>query len=161
MHPQVKIVILGLTNSGKSTVSAVLKDKNWFIVEVDDIAQYKNKGVWPEDEDLLDKLFKEVNEEVLKLNNVIFVTSFLEIKDLERFHEAGFKIIELHASYDELVRRKVQRDGAPQDNYERFNRNYKNYQNMLPLMKDHLSLSLDTTGVKSEEIARTIEKFIS
>lgn len=161
MHKQVKVVILGLSNSGKSTVASLLKSRNWFVIEVDDIAQYKNGGIWPEDENILDKLFKEANREILELKNVVFVTSFLEIEDIKRFTASGFKIIELHASRDELVRRKIQRDGVPQDNYERFNRNYKNYQQMLPLMRDYLSLSLDSTDMVSEDLAKVIEKFIS
>ncbi len=160
MHKKVKVVLLGLTNSGKSTVANILKDKGWPILEVDDLAQENNNGIWPEDEDFLDKLFKEINTKVLKMENVIFVTSFLEIEEVKAFYESGYKIIELHAKYDELVRRKVKRDGIPKDNYERFNRNYNNFQIMIPLMKGYLSLRLDTTGIESKEIARQIEEFI-
>lgn len=160
MHTNVKVVLLGLSNTGKSSVAAHLRNNNWFVIEVDDIAQYKNKGIWPENENELDILFKEVNQEVLKLENVIYVTSFLEVEDILRFHKAGFTCIELHTSYEELIRRKSKRDGVPKDNYERFKRNYDNYQHKVPTMKKYWSLSLDTTETESAQLAHIVEKFL-
>lgn len=157
MHKKIKAVILGLTNSGKSSVAEVLRTDGWPILEVDDVAQEKNGGIWPESEDVLEKLFKETNEEVTGMDNVVFVTSFLEPEDLKRFVDQGFKIIELHASYDELLRRKIQRDGEPKDKLERFNRNYNNFQIIKDQVKDTLSLSLDTTGKSVHEVVVVVE----
>ncbi len=70
------MVILGLTNSGKSSVAEILKDRGWPVLEVDDEAQMKNDGIWPEDEEILDKLFKEVNTEVLKMKKYYFCNLF-------------------------------------------------------------------------------------
>ncbi len=77
----------------------------WPVVEVDDIAQEKNNGIWPESEAVLGVLFEEVNCEVIKRDEVVYVTSFLDKSDVERFYNAGFKIIELHATYEELRQR--------------------------------------------------------
>jgi broad-specificity NMP kinase len=161
MSAQIKAIILGLTNSGKSSVAELLKKRGWPIVEVDDEAQARNGGIWPESEDVLDVLFKEINEEVLKSDNIVFVTSFLEIIDTKRFIESGFTIIELRASYKELQRRKIQRDGYPQDEWERFNRNYENFQKYLPQVSEHISLSLDSTNKKSEDLADEIEQALT
>lgn len=158
MLPQVKVIILGLTNSGKSTIATLLKDKGWPILEVDDEAQKRNGGVWPESEAVLDTLFKEINEEVFERNDIVFVTSFWEIGDTKRFFDAGFKIIEVHASYAELRKRKIQRDGYPDDEWERFNRNYENFQSYLPQVSEYICLSLDTTSNKSELLANEIEQ---
>jgi hypothetical protein len=158
MHPPVKAIILGLTNSGKSTIATILKDRGWPVLEVDDEAQKKNGGIWPESEAVLDILFKEINEEVLEHDNIIFVTSFLDIGDTKKFVDAGFKIIEIHASYEELRKRKIQRDGYPTDELERFNRNYQNFQKYLPQVSQYICLSLDTTGKESELLAHEVEQ---
>jgi len=158
MHPQVKVVILGLSNSGKSTIATMLKDRNWPIFEVDDEAQKRNRGIWPESEDVLDTLFKEINEEIFEHNDIIFVTSFLEIDDTKRLFDAGFKIIEIHASYEELRKRKIQRDGYPRDEWDRFNRNYENFQKYLPKVSKYICLSLDTTGKKAELLVNEVEQ---
>ena len=153
-----KAVILGLTNSGKSTTSAHLKEMGWPVIEVDDIAQEKNNGIWPESEAVLDVLFQEANDEVIKLVDVAYVTSFLDRSDVEHFYNAGFKIIELHATYKELRRRRISRDGEPTDNWERFDRNYNYYQKIVPDISNYFSLSIDTTNVDRAELAATLDK---
>ncbi len=160
MRQSTKMVILGLTNSGKSSVAEILKDRGWPVLEVDDEAQMKNDGIWPEDEEILDKLFKEVNTEVLKMKNIIFVTSFLEIADLKKFKEVGFEIVEIYADYEELQGRKIKRDGHPEDNFERFNRNYNNYQRMRGQMEKYFDLSLNTTGVEPVVTAGKVESYL-
>lgn len=157
----IKAVLLGLTNSGKSTTAAILKAKGWPVVEIDDIAQARNSDVWPESEALLDRLFKAITEEILLRENLVFVTSFLEIADVIRFKQAGFKILELHASYEELKRRKIKRDGYPKDAFERFDRNYANYQRIMSEVNHYISLSLDTTLLTSEDLAKMIEVELS
>jgi hypothetical protein len=161
MQSQSKTVILGLTNSGKSSVATLLQERGWPVFEVDDEAMRRNSGIWPEDEAVLDTLFKEINEQVLGFEKVVFVTSFLEVVDIERFTLAGFTILEMHASYEELRRRKIQRDGYPRDNWERFNRNYDNYQVIMQTMKSHIALSIDSTKRSSKSIADEVELALS
>ncbi len=158
MEKKVKAVIMGLTNSGKSSAAEILQKKGWPILEVDDEAQKRNGGIWPESEEVLDVLFRQINEEVLLMENVIFVTSFLEIENIKRFYASGFKIIVIHADYEELLRRKIQRDGQPKDNLERFNRNYWNFVKILEETGSYESLRLNTTGVKVEKVAEALER---
>ncbi len=154
----VKAVILGLTNSGKSTVASRLKDLGWPVIEVDDIAQEKNNGIWPESEAVLDVLFNQANNEVILYPDIVYVTSFLDRSDVEQFYNAGFKIIELHAAYEELRKRRIDRDGYPKDNWERFDRNYNYYQKLVPDISKYFSLSVDTTNVDRAELAAILDK---
>lgn len=163
MVNKIKVVLLGLTGSGKTTVGEALKNQYGLpVLEVDDEVLKKNKGKWPKNEKTVDKLFAEVNKEVLKMNNVVYITSFLERQDISSFKKAGFNIIEMHADVDELLKRKTKRDSPPNKNLERFRKNYRYYLTVtqLPEIKRLFTLSLDTTNLSKKDMIRKVAKAI-
>ncbi len=157
MLKKVKAIILGLSNSGKSSVAEILLRNGWPIFEVDDEAFRRNDVIWEAEEDVMDRLFKQINDEVINFEEVVFVTSFLEISDIKRFKDKGFMIIELHADYEELIRRKTLRDKPTQEKLERYDKNYKNYVEIIKETEYLFDLSLDTTNSSPEEIAGKID----
>jgi len=157
MKQKTKVVILGLTGSGKTTVVNALRKKGWSILEVDDEVVKRNKGKWPEDEKVINKFFAEINKEVVKLDEVVFVTSFLEKNDIQMFFQSGFKIIEMHADHHELIKRKKRRDNPSSKKLLRFKKNYDYYNKVVYEAGGLISLSIDTTAMPIEEMIKKVE----
>lgn len=149
-----KIVLLGLTGSGKSTTAPKLADHfKLNLLEADDEVIRHNKGIWPKDEGTIDKSFKTTNAKVLTMDNILYVISWLNKEWLSKFAKAGFNIIELHADMEELIKRKKRRDNVQEKELERFRKNYDDYFKVMgnPAIASSFSLSLDTTNLSPEE----------
>lgn len=156
-----KVVLLGITGSGKSTTAqSIAGPLNLNVVEADNEVIRLNHGLWPEDEDVIDKYFQVTSDRVLSMDNVLYVISWLSKERIQQFAQNGFKVIELHASVEELLKRKIQRDDPTEDAINRFKENYGGYYEVVEdkEIKPLLTLSLDTSTMKPEDAVNTILK---
>jgi adenylate kinase family enzyme len=154
-----RLLLLGLTGAGKTTIAKILAEKHDLkLIEADDEVIRLNGGDWPNDENIIDKYFEVTNAKVLDLDNILYVISWLTSKRIKEFYDKGFIIFEMHASFDELMKRKIARDGMSDEEKNRFKDNYKGYVEDV-LSKKTLkmfSLSLDTTKISSNQILQKI-----
>ncbi len=95
------------------------------------------------------------------MESVLYVTSWLSQGEIRAFYQQGFKIVELHAKFAELLRRKQRRGDAI--NYEQFRTNYKGYLAIVNRadIKSIIALSVDTSALTPEETTRIIVKALS
>ena len=158
-----KVLLLGLTGSGKSSVAKDLaKTSGLRLIEADDEALRMNGGVWPKDEEVIDKYFEKANDEILKEDGVLYVISWLEEKRIKEFKEKGFTILELHADYQTLIDRKVRRGNFTSEERKRFKNNYEGYLKVVGKLEVSklLDLSLDTTKLSSKNVLTLISKYL-
>lgn len=159
-----KVVILGLTGSGKSTIGKVLKDKyNLNVIEVDDKVLEMNNNVWPQEEKELDDFFEKINDEIIKTEGpVIYITSWLSKERIKQFHDKGFIIIELHANFETLLERKSKRDKKSKDQYSQFKENYQGYIDLIndPSIKSLFIEKIDTSNMASEKVFKKMIDYI-
>ncbi len=151
------IVLLGRTGSGKSTIAPSLGEALGLrVLEVDDEATRLSGGRWPEDEDVIDHFFEITNRKVLTMKSVLYVTSWLSRGEIKAFYQRGFKIIELRADFDELLRRKRKRGDAIND--ERFRTNYEGYLAIVNRadVQSMIALSIDTSNQSPEDTVKMI-----
>ncbi len=144
---------------GKSTVAPRLGQALGLeVLELDDETQRLNGGVWPESEEVIDRLFARIVKDFLETDadSILFVTSYLTREEISAFYEQGFVIIELHTTLSELVRRKRQRDGSLDE--ARIRRNYGIYQGIVddPAVQSVVRVSVDTTQRSSAEVEQLI-----
>lgn len=143
-----KLLLIGLSGTGKSTLAQLLGKKFQLAVyEADDEVMELNSGNWPDSDELIDKGFAIANEKALNMDNVVFVTTFLSITNFNRFTGAEYKVIELTNTYDELVSRKIARDGMTQTQIEKFKQTYREFDEFInvPTVKEHIALTFNTT----------------
>ncbi len=151
------IVLLGRTGSGKSTIAPSLGEVlELSVLEVDDETTRLNGGRWPEDEDVIDHFFEITNRKVLTMKSVLYVTSWLSRGEIKAFYQRGFKIIELRADFDELLRRKRKRGDAIDD--EQFRTNYEGYLAIVNRadVQSMIALSVDTSNQSPEDTVKMI-----
>lgn len=160
-----KILILGLSGSGKSTVASNLaKNYGLKLLEADNLVMETNGGIWPEgDDQFIDGVFEKANVEALKMDKVIYVISWLTPERIRDFYEAGFVIFEMHADFDELLRRKELRDGMNKKRKDRFIKTYAGYsQSILATeMQKYYKKSIDTTNLSSGVIYKLITESLN
>lgn len=100
-------MLLGITGSGKSTTAqSIARPLNLNVVEADNEVIRLNHDLWPDDEEVIDKYFQVASDKVLIMDNVLYVISWLSKPRIKQFIQNGFKVIELHASVEELLKRK-------------------------------------------------------
>ncbi len=158
-----KLLLLGLSASGKSSVAKAVADKfNLNLIEADDVVEKINGGTWPDSDEIVTKGFKMTNREVLNMDNVLYVISWLTHKEIKNFLKAGFKIVEMHAEFDELVKRKKQRDNISPEKIEKFKLTYIEYFNTVlnENIKDQYSISIDTTNKTTPDIENIITQHL-
>lgn len=159
-----KILLLGLSGSGKSTIAPQLAEKYALeLVEADDAVEVANGGVWPDgDDEFIDRIFRETNQKVIDLDNIVYVTSWLESDWVKRFYDCGFKIIEMHADFETLVQRKINRDNMSISSQERFVKTYEEYASrfLSDESKKLYILTIDTTTLTSEAIVQQITSLL-
>jgi shikimate kinase len=154
-----KILLLGLSGSGKSTVAKLIAKKlDLKLIEADDEVEKYNGGVWPDNDEIITKVFKETDKKVINIDNVLYVISWMNHDIVRSFYNQGFTIYEMHAEFDELVRRKKERDNISPEKIEKFKLTYIEYfntllaQNMLGLYR----LSIDTTSLSTDDIFKKV-----
>lgn len=154
-----KLLLLGITGSGKSTISEPIGQALGLkILEVDQEVIRLNNGLWPKDGDTIRKYMLATNDTVLEMDHVLYVTSWLDKENIKRFYNKGFKIIELHADFDELLKRKINRDKPPQDQIDQFKEDSEGYYEVIndPDIQSLITLSLDTTSKPIESVIKSI-----
>lgn len=158
-----KVLLLGLTGSGKSTISKdIAKKYNLIVVEADDEVIRLNNGLWPEDEALINKYFDQTSLKILHEDNVLYVISWMDKAEILKFVANGFKVIELHAQLEELIKRKINRDNPSENQINRFKNNYQGYIDVITdsEVQKTLSVSIDTTNLTSEEVESIIYRTV-
>ncbi len=158
-----KLLLLGLSASGKSTVAKKISEKfNLKLLEADDTVEKINGGTWPDNDETITKGFKIANDEALQSDNILYVISWLTHKEIKRFLNAGFKIVEMHAEFEELVKRKLKRDNETPERIEKFKLTYIEYFNTVlnENIKDLYRVSIDTTNKTVVDIENIIAQHI-
>jgi|SRR3989344_882142 len=156
-----KLLLLGITGSGKSTISGVIGQALGLkILEVDQEVIRLNNGLWPKDGDIIRKYMLATNDTVLKMDSILYVTSWLNKEDIKKFYEKEFKIIELHANFEELLKRKIKRDNPPQNQLDQFKDDSEGYYEVIndKEIQPLITLSLDTTNMPTESVIKSILK---
>ena len=159
-----KLLLLGITGSGKSTISEPIgQSLGLKVLEVDQEVIRLNNDLWPKDEDIIDKYMLATNDVALHMDHVLYVTSWLSKESAKQFYEKGFKIIELHASFEELLRRKIKRDKPAQDQIDRFKENSRGYYEVVndKEIQPLITLSLDTTHMSVGSVTKAILKALN
>lgn len=159
-----KLLLVGLSGSGKSTVAKIVAEKyNLQLMEADDEVEKYNGGVWPDSDEIITKVFKATDKKVVEMDNVLYVISWMNHDILKKFYSKGFQIIEMHAEFDELVRRKKERDNITEEKIEKFKLTYIEYFNTLlsDKVKDLYKASIDTTKKSTNELENIIAQHIS
>lgn len=154
-----RVVILGTTGSGKSTVANKLRRKYQLpVLEVDNEVSRLNNGKWPKSQTLVDKLFEKTNQYVLDTNDVIYITPYLSKENIIKFYNKGFTFIELHANIDALLKRRIKRDNPSKQEIERFTQNYQGYFEITqdPAIAKLFTKSIDTTKKTKGEVLNDI-----
>ena len=59
------------------------------------------------DADTVSKYMLTTNDAALEMDGIVYVTSWLSRESMKQFYQKGFRIIELHADFEELLRRKL------------------------------------------------------
>src|SRR6266436_235748 len=86
-----KVALLGLSGTGKTTIGNILKETyDVPVVEADDDVLQRYNGLWPDQEALIDVSFEETNHRVLEMQHVFFITSWLEKETITAFSAHGF-----------------------------------------------------------------------
>lgn len=154
-----KILLLGMSCSGKSTIARDLaKALKSNLLEADDEVLRLNGGLWPDEEEIIDTYFGVVNREVIKMEDIVYVISWLERDDIFTFYSAGFTLIEIHAPYEILRKRKQARDNPSEDAETRHQKNFKLYSEIVRDLDVNklLSGSIDTSELTSTEVLRAV-----
>lgn len=159
---RVKLVLFGRTGVGKSTLAASLgRALSLRVLEADDEATRLNGGVWPEEEEIIDHYFELTNQQVLEMDSVLYVTSWLEPETIEAFHQKGFLLIELFADFATLLSRKEQRGDMIDE--KQFTINYQRHLEIInhPKVQRMLSLRLDTSHLSSVRVEQVVMAFLN
>ena len=154
-----KLLLLGITGSGKSAISKPIGQALGLkVLEVDQEVIRLNNGLWPKDADTVSKYMLTTNDAALEMDGIVYVTSWLSRESMKQFYQKGFRIIELHADFEELLRRKLKRDNPTQSEIDKFRENSKGYYEVINDKEiEHLiTLSLDNTGMTLESAIKAI-----
>lgn len=148
-----------MTGAGKSTAAiSVAKHFGLQVFESDQEVIRLNNGLWPKDLKVILKYMRVANKTALGMDKIIYVTSWLTKSDVKRFYKKGFRIIELHADLETLIKRKINRDKPPQSQIDQFRKTYGGYYEVVndTEIKPLISLSLDTTHMLKESVINKV-----
>lgn len=160
----IKVVILGASSTGKTTIGSILRDKYKLpVFECDDETRCLNDGVWPDDERIVDKLFTQVNKKALDMENIVYITSFLDRDEILAFANKGFKFIELHGDFDFLLKRRLKREKISPTLLRRFRKRYESLIKLVdsPELRQYFPLKFEVSQDSNDQIAREIAKYIT
>lgn len=113
MHEKYKVIIIGTSLTGKTTLIRFLRETtDLHIQEIDEEISKLNGGEWPKDMEYKNKIIiPPIIANVLAAKKIIFLTntSYFSPKDLQIARDKGFKIIQLFVDKQELEKRNRQR----------------------------------------------------
>lgn len=110
----IKLILLAPSAAGKSTLMRYMREHTDFnILEMDEEVMKENGNIWPDDNNYKDQvLVPKIVEKILNENNVLYLASYVPEELLIKAREAGFMVIILDVSLEELNRRNKERMGA-------------------------------------------------
>lgn len=150
-----KVVLLGLSGTGKTTIGNILKKTYGFpVVEADDDVHQRYNGIWPDQEALIDASFEETNRQVLRMQHVFFITSWLEKDIIASFSAHGFCLLLLVAPLEDLLQRRQQRDGKyPPALLKRVQHNHRVFLDIVqePTISTLFALTLDMSKTTTQQ----------
>ncbi len=159
-----KVVLLGVSGSGKTTIGDILrKTYDVPVLEADDEVLRYYDGLWPEQEALIDVSFAETNRRVLEMQHVFFITSWLEKETITTFSARGFCLLLLLAPLEETLRRRRLRDGEFQSTFlERAQNNYRAFLEIVQAsaISALFALTLDMASITTQEAISRISNLI-
>jgi shikimate kinase len=102
----VRIFVVGAPCAGKTTVVRILRHA-WRLnaVDMDEEIARLNGGVWPTIEYKEDVLQPRVLDEAIASGDIVLFNSYLQVDRAARLRGAGFRIVLLDVSEEELMRR--------------------------------------------------------
>jgi predicted kinase len=136
-----KIIIIGTSASGKSTVIKYLRENTKFqIKEIDEELTSRNNNVYPDDFELKHKILTpKIIDEVLNSSEIIFFsnTDYFQVEDLKKARLKGFQIYQLIVPIEELlIRNKLRKDQLGYDDLSEY------FEGMLMYQKNISNLGL-------------------
>lgn len=159
-----KIVLLGVSGTGKTTIGTLLKKRYAFpVLEADDEVKLHYNGIWPDEEHLIDASFEATNRRVLEMQHILFITSWLEKETIQAFSARGFQLVLFVAPLEELLRRRQMRDGAYSPTLlQRVRKNYQTFSNIVqaPTIWPLFALTLDMSKTTPEQALHRIVDLI-
>jgi shikimate kinase len=128
-----KILILGPQCSGKTTLVRYLRERvnGLPLVEEDELFTKLNGGTYPSDLQYKEDILRpELQEEIIKSDNIIFVTSYCKPEMVRELKQKGFIIAQLILDREKLEERNERRtrEEGYDDAREWFEENLKFHQ---------------------------------
>lgn len=106
-----KVIILGPQCSGKTTIKRYLENNHSLnLIEEDELFTQLNDGEYPQDIEYKENILRpKLNQIISTSENMIYITSYLDIELLKEFKSKGYKIIQLELDRKEFNLRNEKR----------------------------------------------------
>ena len=151
-----KIIVIGASTTGKSTLIRSLKEKiSLPLFEMDEELKKLNGGIFPSDFDQKMHLSALVISNILERSEVVFLTNtnYFTKDDLLLAQEKGFFVVQLVLPREEMEKRN--RNRVENEGYDDLSRHFENmihYQE--EIQKDNLVDSVIETNNSMENIEK-------
>ena len=153
-----KLFIFGAQCAGKTTIVRSLATKTHLpIIEMDDEIMRLSGGSWPKDLKYKEeKLDPQVYHMVENMGDVIFFENHMSIKQTRKFKEAGFSVLLIEVTREELLRRNEQR--VREEMYDDASKWIElQLENIIQLKKNHL---IDLTLNGEQPVDRVVQELL-
>lgn len=154
-----KIIVIGASLSGKTTLVRYLQSQNINCSEIDEEITILNGGSYPTDIDKKHlELVPKIITDILSRPDVLFFTNtdYFTLEDLRKAKTTGFKIYQLDISLAELIKRnKVRVEVEKYEDMTPWLEDMVDYQNELKKI-GLIDKSIDAT-LPTEKIAKEIK----
>ena len=106
-----KLIIVGASTSGKSTLMRYLRQHTDLVVaEMDEEIVKLNKGKWPTDDDYRNTvLVPKITREIIGMDEVVYISSYVPDELAKEAKHKGFTIVLLEVSLEQLKTRNAKR----------------------------------------------------
>jgi len=106
-----KLIIVGASTSGKSTLMRYLRQHTDLVVaEMDEEIVKLNKGRWPTDDDYRNTvLVPKITEKIIGMDEVVYISSYVPDELVKKAKRKGFKIALLEVGLEQLKARNTKR----------------------------------------------------
>lgn len=106
-----KLFVFAVQCAGKTTVAKYLRmNTNFNVVEIEDEILKLNAGRWPKDDHFKEEvLIPQILEQICAMPEVIFFENHMSVERTVQLKKAGFSVVLLKVSRDELLRRNQRR----------------------------------------------------